>query len=386
LIKICFGVRTMVYARLYPNEGMEDNMLKKIKIFSFLLIAMAISLSAADDFDLQFVVITNDQVHFDVKIQIKRNNSDWDKLGDANLSFSHSTAALDNASLLTAHNFSGGFYEAMTVTNPANASVNIELLIDDNGTAVSTSWMDVATVRFDVLNPALSSNLQWLGSDVTFTVFDDDNATQLDPGTLSNMDVSLPVQMSGMQAESTVQGIEVSWITHSEVNSQGFYVWRSQEANGTYEKITTNLIASQGNNSEGSEYLFTDKNTESEAIYYYKIQQLDQNGSSEFFGPIQVKALFIPEEYSLSNNYPNPFNPSTTFTYDIPEVSDVQIHIYNLLGKEERILVHKQQVPGRYTETWNGTDEKGQKLPSGVYFMRMQAGTYTSMKKLTLMR
>jgi flagellar hook assembly protein FlgD len=104
------------------------------------------------------------------------------------------------------------------------------------------------------------------------------------------------------------------------------------------------------------------------------------------FGAIEVKALFIPTEYALSQNYPNPFNPSTTFTYDVPEVSEVTITVYSLLGKEVRTLYSEQQMPGRYTETWDGTDNTGRKLASGVYFLRMQAGSYSKLRKMTLIR
>ncbi|MBN2105230.1 T9SS type A sorting domain-containing protein [bacterium] len=361
-------------------------MAHKGKVICILLAIMTVSLFAADDFDLQFVVITNDQVHFDVKVQIKRNNTDWDKLGDANFSFDYNTSALSNASLLVAHNFSGTFYETMTVTNPSNASVNIELLIADNGIDVTTGWMDVATVRFDVDDAGQSSNLVWLGSDVTFSAFDDDNTTLLDPGVLNNLDVSLPVQMTDIQAESTVEGIELSWTTQSEVNSMGFHVWRSDTEDGEYELLTTSLISSQGNNSSGAEYTFVDANVETNGTLYYKIEEKGADGSSQQYGPISVEARIIPEVFALEQNYPNPFNPLTTFTYDVPEIADVTIKVYSLLGKEVTTIYSKQQMPGRYTETWDGTNNRGQKLASGVYFLRMQAADFVQMRKMTLIR
>jgi hypothetical protein len=205
----------------------------------------------------------------------------------------------------------------------------------------------------------------------------------------SNVDppeCSLPVQMSNMEGESTVDGIELRWETASEVGSAGFHVWRSDAVDGSYERITTSLIPGQGNNSSGAVYNFTDKNYEGDATYYYRIEQVDADGGSEMFSAIEVTALFIPTEYALSQNYPNPFNPMTTFTYDVPEVSDVTIRVYSLLGKEVRTLYSKQQMPGRYTEVWDGTDNTGRKLASGVYFLRMQAGSYSKLRKMTLIR
>jgi hypothetical protein len=201
-----------------------------------------------------------------------------------------------------------------------------------------------------------------------------------------NRDASLPVQMSNMEAESTVDGIELMWETASEVSSLGFHIWRSNAEDGDYERITTSLIAGQGNSSSGATYNFTDKNYEANATYYYRIEQVDADGGSEMFSTIEVTALFIPTEYALSQNYPNPFNPMTTFTYDVPEVSDVTIRVYSLLGKEVRTLYSKQRMPGRYTEVWDGTDNTGRKLASGVYFLRMQTGSFSKLRKMTLIR
>jgi hypothetical protein len=206
-------------------------------------------------------------------------------------------------------------------------------------------------------------------------------------GTYTNpADQSLPVQMSGMEGESTVEGIRLTWETSSEVNNAGFHVWRSNAEDGEYERITTSLIAGQGNSSAGAVYHFTDGNYEGNATYYYRIEQVDASGGSEMFGAIKVTALFIPTEYALSQNYPNPFNPSTTFTYDVPEVSEVTIKVYNLLGKEVRTLYSKQQMPGRYTQTWDGTDNTGRNLASGSYFLVLAAGEITRIHKILLLR
>jgi hypothetical protein len=252
------------------------------------------------------------------------------------------------------------------------ASVKITGITNSSGTA-GLQWRTVTPNQTIVTT--LDNVDPWLSSDIT------------GGGTYTNpADESLPVQMSGMEAESTVEGIKLSWETSSEVHSLGFHVWRSESEDGEYERITTSLIAGQGNSSAGAVYNFTDKNFQANLTYYYRIEQLDSDGGKAMFGAIEVKALFIPTEYALSQNYPNPFNPSTTFTYDVPEVSEVTITVYSLLGKEVRTLYSEQQMPGRYTETWDGTDNTGRKLASGVYFLRMQAGSYSKLRKMTLIR
>ncbi len=90
--------------------------------------------------------------------------------------------------------------------------------------------------------------------------------------------------------------------------------------------------------------------------------------------------------FRLSQNYPNPFNPSTRLDYDLPVRSPVSLKIYDLLGREVLVLVDQTKAAGRFTTTWNGLNSSGIPVGSGVYFARLQAGTYVSVKKLLLIR
>jgi hypothetical protein len=94
----------------------------------------------------------------------------------------------------------------------------------------------------------------------------------------------------------------------------------------------------------------------------------------------------LPEVFALHNNYPNPFNPITNIKYDIPEVSDVRIDIYNLAGQRVRTLVSKQHQPGRYKIKWNATNEFGSPVASGMYIYKIHAKDFVSVKKLLLMK
>ena len=94
----------------------------------------------------------------------------------------------------------------------------------------------------------------------------------------------------------------------------------------------------------------------------------------------------LPTEFALHNNYPNPFNPVTNILYDIAEVSDVTLEIYNVMGQRVRTLVNGSHEPGRYQITWNATNDFGQGLSSGMYIYRIQAGDFVSVKKLVLMK
>ena len=94
----------------------------------------------------------------------------------------------------------------------------------------------------------------------------------------------------------------------------------------------------------------------------------------------------IPAVFALRQNYPNPFNPVTTIAYDIPEISPVQVEIYNIMGQQIKTLVHEVHQPGYYRVVWNGTNNRGMAVPSGMYFYQIKASTFTNVKKLILMK
>jgi hypothetical protein len=89
----------------------------------------------------------------------------------------------------------------------------------------------------------------------------------------------------------------------------------------------------------------------------------------------------LPNDFSLSQNYPNPFNPTTTIAFSLPSKSYVSLKIFDALGREVSVLVSEEMTAGTYSKQWNANS-----LPSGVYFYRLQAGSLTETKKLTLLR
>lgn len=94
----------------------------------------------------------------------------------------------------------------------------------------------------------------------------------------------------------------------------------------------------------------------------------------------------LPNDFSMSQNYPNPFNPTTTVAFTIPEASYVTIEIFNILGQNVRVLVDRDMPAGTHEVVWNGKNDSGAKVSSGIYLYRLTAGDYSQSKKMVLLK
>ena len=93
-----------------------------------------------------------------------------------------------------------------------------------------------------------------------------------------------------------------------------------------------------------------------------------------------------PTNYSLAQNYPNPFNPETTIEYKVPKPGFITIKIYNIKGEEVKTLINAEQTAGSYSVNWNGINNKGQQLSSGIYYYRIEAENYSQTRKMILLK
>jgi plastocyanin len=121
-------------------------------------------------------------------------------------------------------------------------------------------------------------------------------------------------------------------------------------------------------------------------IHYYVCTNhasLGMKGIISVNSAMNIKSITatIPDHFNLMQNYPNPFNPTTVISFDLPAKSFVSLKIFDLLGKQVSSLVSDELPAGRYNREWNATD-----LPSGIYFYRLQAGSFSETKKLILLR
>jgi flagellar hook assembly protein FlgD len=104
-------------------------------------------------------------------------------------------------------------------------------------------------------------------------------------------------------------------------------------------------------------------------------------------------AEYVPTTFAISQNFPNPFNPSTTIRFQIPERASVLLKVYDMLGREVATLVNEEKNPGFFTVSWNGRNQYGQPVASGVYFYRMvaakssnQANSFSGIRRMLLLK
>ncbi len=111
------------------------------------------------------------------------------------------------------------------------------------------------------------------------------------------------------------------------------------------------------------------------------------NEDTEWIGDGELaRESVLPESFELSQNYPNPFNPTTTIKYFLPEVANVELVIVNVMGQTVRTLVNAMQAPGEHSVVWDGRDQSGVAVASGIYLYKMRAGDFTETRKMVLMK
>jgi hypothetical protein len=110
------------------------------------------------------------------------------------------------------------------------------------------------------------------------------------------------------------------------------------------------------------------------------------NEKTEINAPEQHETPFVPKATALMQNFPNPFNPVTTLTFDVAQTGNVTIAVYDVSGRLLVTLLNARVEVGRHTVEWNGKNANGSLVPSGIYFYRMKTAGYEATKKMILVR
>jgi hypothetical protein len=195
----------------------------------------------------------------------------------------------------------------------------------------------------------------------------------------------IPVELTSFTANVSGNDIILNWATATETNNSGFAIERKSILNSKSEFRNSNweeigFVPGYGTSTEPRTYSYTDADLAS-GTYFYRIKQIDYNGTFTYYELSSSVEVSTPEVFDLAQNYPNPFNPATNIEYSIAEATNVQLVIFNSIGQEVAVLVNEMQQPGRYTVSFDATA-----LSSGVYFYKITAGSYISIRKMMIMK
>jgi len=215
------------------------------------------------------------------------------------------------------------------------------------------------------------------------------------PVIISQLDQTLPVELSSFTAVITSDlCVKIAWVAQSETNHSGYNILRGEnDILNSALRLNPTLIDNGIPLGTQMSYSYTDQEAYSNMIYYYWLESIALDGSSEFYGPLTViigdpgldpLPPAIPMATRLMNAFPNPFNPNTNLRYSLKEGGKVQINIYNVKGQLIKSFFAEHASPGYYQLAWDGRDQNGKPVTSGIYMYQMSCGRYHETKKMIL--
>jgi hypothetical protein len=185
---------------------------------------------------------------------------------------------------------------------------------------------------------------------------------------------ALPVTLLRLSASPENKNITLNWATATEIDNKGFEIQRSID-NTSWEGVK--FVQGAGNSTSIQSYSYIDKNLFPRR-YFYRLKQVDIDGKYKY-SSIVAATIDGKADFSLAQNFPNPFKGQTTIQYTLADVSKVNLTIFDLNGRAMKVLVNGTQDAGTHAEYfYTGS------LPSGVYYYRLQAGDFTGVKKLVV--
>ncbi|RLC50903.1 MAG: hypothetical protein DRI23_06130, partial [Candidatus Cloacimonadota bacterium] len=200
-----------------------------------------------------------------------------------------------------------------------------------------------------------------------------DDVQESAPSNTEEVTVTLAAP-SDLQAVVAAPDIDLSWTAPAGNRSlTGYTVYRN---NQQIVQVT--------------ETTYTDEDLEN-GVYAYYVKALYGSYESEASNEVIIELteannIIIPENTALLGNYPNPFNPTTEISFALKDAEKVNLEIFNVRGQKVKTLVNKSMDAGLHQIVWEGLDDAGKQISSGIYFYKMQAGEYNATRKMIMMK
>ncbi len=297
------------------------------------------------------------------------------------------TLALDNIEVSAIRHNPGWLQGNITLSGGTASPEDVFLTLDGINYPVGADGSYIVSVPEGIytVEASLTGYIPFYSQNVVVT---HDEATQLD------MELAYLMAPSNLACEQIGDQVHLTW---------DFYENRSRVAKGQKATSDRNLdyfdvIMIFNNNfvihhdTDDTEYTL-DLIAAGHYEFYVKARHLGGYWSEESnhiemdYVAIDGEAVDAPEVFALYQNHPNPFNPTTSIRFDLPQAtSKCLLAIYNVRGEKVTTLVNEPRDAGRYTETWNGRNKHGEQVASGVYFIRIETDTDRSIRKAVMLK
>ncbi len=288
--------------------------------------------------------------------------------GDQFLAFQGST---ENPTFIAAIQFNGSSWDANATSSNTSAlpqglnSTTNAIAVGNNDNGRYDGGVDATVIG---LSAKVMNVANWTTS-----------GSWLDLTTIPN---PLPVELTSFSALAQSSTVNLTWETATEVNNYGFEIERtitnSKLQIPNWENV--GFVEGHGNSNSAKQYSYVDNSVRAGQSYSYRLKQIDFDGQFEYSNIVNVE-VGVPMEFSLAQNYPNPFNPSTSIEYSVPSNEFVTLKVYDVLGNTVSTLVNENKEVGKYNVSFDASN-----LTSGIYFYSINAGGFTQVKKMMLVK
>lgn len=234
-------------------------------------------------------------------------------------------------------------------------------------------------------------NFNILNQQAVITVCDTSNACDQDTAILNILPVNDPPVISGLPASvSFNSGATTTLNTWQYVNDL-----ETEDSLLTYSfTVSNDSLLHSYNAPTGDLTLSVIPGFSGTVLLGFEVQDPENASASDTFtvnvSPVvgigNLTGDAIPHEFALQQNFPNPFNPNTAINFQLPAAERVKLTIYNILGQKVRTLVNERLKAGYYKVMWNGMNNRGRQMASGIYIYRIEAGNFVMVRKMTLIR
>ena len=189
-------------------------------------------------------------------------------------------------------------------------------------------------------------------------------------------DEIIPVEFVSFVALQNENSVLLTWSAASETNNAGFEIQHAIGNDSFF--LAIGFVKGNGTSAIYNHYSFNDDITKP-GFYRYRLKQIDFDGNYKYSNVINLDVIVTT--FSLAQNYPNPFNPNTTISWQMTSSNLVTLKVYDVLGNEIKLLVSEYKEAGYHSFNFDASE-----YGSGVYFYSLQAGSYSEIKKMNLIK